>query len=493
MAAIITEQYRKNSAQTLIADVTENLEAKYYVGLGKSDDWYEKLSAGQEAPFPIGSASDARGVQHALTDIINVGPSNIKTVIPLVTPSASKFKAYNPYDPTSFYPSTVGADTIKPAYFVDEVSGHVYLFIRSSSTQPLALSNNGSGSDTSKITAGENLIITSSQHVIVKIGKIVTLSKFNNEQFVEIDLTLNNDDVYCPGYIYGLHALNGGLYKVGAIAPTGVITGTAVANGVDSAGASITLSIPFNANVTGGVITSIELDDYESIVTEQYDATPFADAVIRLTNITVATSTTNGISSGDAVTETTASVIAPMLSNINGFGQDITKYTPAWYVCFLVNTRSSTHAVYSDYAQVSLLKNPIKESDDQLITSPVVSMTKSFKLTGYAFGNDIKGYQIVQSSGGNITKRIGVVDSYDTATKTVYYNCSLKYGFDTPSTSSPIIFVKGASTFTPGINPTVLTSPDFLPGSADVLFIDNRVSIVRSADQNEELKIIIQL
>ena len=492
MASIITEQYRKNSAVALKADVNSS---KYYIGIGKSDDWYEYLAPGVSSPFPIGSAPDAKNIQRALTDIIKISAFNSAIVIPKINATDSlKYKAYNPYDATSFYQS----GDVRPCYFVDEASSNVYLFIYS----PNVGLSIGSG-NLASIAANAPVIKLASNHIIVKIGSIVTLSQFNNEQFVEIDTTEGTGN--CAGYIYGLHVANGGSYKVsdasGAADYSGTLDAVATIYGVDANGnqipvdegtTSISTSTYIHCSCTfaGGKITAITLDmnSYLNfIISESFGSTTFADAIVQLTF-------GNG-TTPDAFYESVPATILPMISSVNGFGYQVSDYTPAWYVCFLANTRTAVRDVYSDYAQVSLLKNP-KTNAGAAIVADSVSMTKTFTLPTYSFSTDVAGYQIVQKSGSNVTRRIGVVDSYNITSKVVYYNNSAKFGYDPIDTASPIVFVNPTTgdEVATSINPTTLTSPDFTVGSADVLFIDNRASVInRSADQNEELKIIIQL
>jgi hypothetical protein len=124
-------------------------------------------------------------------------------------------------------------------------------------------------------------------------------------------------------------------------------------------------------------------------------------------------------------------------------------------------------------------------------------MKKSFTLAGYTASSIDETYSIVQKNGsGQIVKRLGTVDSYkqNEDDAVIYYTNSAKHGFDKPLTTSgnTIVFVSstGVETAT-SIVPSSPSTPTV--NTADVLFIDNRATINRSADQNEELKIIIQL
>lgn len=474
MASIITEQFRKNAADLLVADISGS--TSYYVGLGKSDEWYEPLSTNINAPFPKGTIDDTRNLQYALTDLLKVNESNTSYVIPRVQLSSVSYKQYSTYDPACFYPS----DNIKPCYFVDDDSGNIYLFVYSKNG--VAISQNNITAMLPYIQGGEPAIFFGNSHLAIRIGQAANLSPFNNEQFVEINTTIGLSNVVLySNRLHGFHVMDGGSYSINGGNYTSVTSQSGTAEVYKTLGASDgstpPLQVPVLVDFINGTIVRVTptVDYFESVINATAESNlDFTDARVQL------------VISISGVTETVAPSIAPMISR-NGFGYNIREYTPSWYLGFLVNSRESTHEVYSTYRQVSLLRNPMDADDSIILTASNINMKKSFVLSG--FTTNVAGYQITQGD-----RRIGVVDSIDTNTSRVYYNNSIKYGFDTPITSAPITFVKpGLSNVTSVSNPSSLLSPDFTYGSADVMFIDNRAFIQRSADQNEELKIIIQL
>lgn len=479
MAAIITEKYRKNLASLLQSDFTAS---NYYIGLGKSDQWYEELGS-NTAPFPRGTSADSQYVQDALTDLIKVDLSDITRVIPLVTlANGTRYKQYDPHDASCLYPSTINDVVYKPAYFVDMASGNVYIFIKSPASSSVSITSTDldnvargfvdytyvDGVDT--ITTQAEIFALGSYHIIAKVGTIVQYSTFNNEQFVEINTALRTAAPY-KGALYGFSVINGGVWA-GSLSTT--LNATVKFNGKTNGGSDVAIDIPATLTITNGVCTAVTVSDtYRTQDLNEGTPYSFKCGTCSLTADTA---------------PTTAPVIAPCIASKNGFAYDVTEYTPSWYVGFLANSRSSSHLVYSSYAQASLIRNP-KDTSAALLTAATIPTLNSFTLESYDTSGDNLAGQVITQTG----KLIGIVNSsyYDSIAgdTTVYYNNTVKYGYDTPSGGLPII-LDGTSTT---INPTNITATAYDHGSGEVLFIDNRASITRSEDQNEEIKIIIQL
>jgi hypothetical protein len=243
----------------------------------------------------------------------------------------------------------------------------------------------------------------------------------------------------------------------------------------------------------GGKITSVKPTSNDG---GYYKLLAQSDAAFTSTKATAEITISNA-----AITENKAATLYPCISNVNGFKYDMTEYTPAWYICFLVNSEISIQDVYTSYSQVSLIRNPKLVGATGPLVVGTQNMKKSFTLANYNPISIDNTYAIVQRDNtGAIVKRIGMVDSRkQTGTGNVdaviYYTNSPKYGYDTPLTTSgnTISFVNITSDVRTdtSVVPTALVNTEI--NTADVLFIDNRGQIDRADDQNEELKIIIQL
>ena len=103
MAAIITEEFRRNNAQLLIDDIDA---VPYYLGIGQQTDWAENINI-PGAPYPKGTVGDTRRATQGLTGLFRVSSALKGLVIPKVNlSSGNTYKVYDPFDPTCFYSDT---------------------------------------------------------------------------------------------------------------------------------------------------------------------------------------------------------------------------------------------------------------------------------------------------------------------------------------------------------------------------------------------------
>jgi hypothetical protein len=501
MAAIITENYRKALAKLL-----QNETDRYYVGLGKSDEWYEDLSGGLTSPFPQGTSGDSFNVLNSLTDLIRVNSSDYAIVIPNVpiNDTPSYYKRFNPYDASCLYPSTIGDIVYKPAYFIEPSSGNVFLVLDAPSNVTLSVTDDTNGYFQNGNTGDASIEIANVKgYTIVYIGTSNPNSKFNNSQFVEVTSQISEepDDYDSQGVVYGFHVANGGLYETSESIPVATATLTATVkvyqHGANENDEDASLNIQGTCSVVDGKITLF---------------TPSPSYYVNLANrdpnlinfkFTKAISEFDEIVIGSGIIERSRATVYPCISNINGFKYDMSQYTPSWHICFLVNSDVSVQDIYTNYSQISLIRNPKLVNDEGVLNVNSKNMKRSFTLASYTAPTIDSTYAIVQKNNdGDVIKRIGVVDSYEQSgtlgeDAVIYYTSSAKYGYDTPFTagagSYPISFIDtsdGTLTDT-SVVPSALTNP--IIDTADVFFIDNRGKIDRADDQNEELKIIIQL
>ena len=97
MAAIITEQFRKNASSLFKNDIDTNT---YYIAIGQQDEWDDIISDNDAAPFPLGTYSDEKRVLDHLTALFRVTGSNVSSVIPKNDfDSLSSYKKFDPFDP----------------------------------------------------------------------------------------------------------------------------------------------------------------------------------------------------------------------------------------------------------------------------------------------------------------------------------------------------------------------------------------------------------
>jgi len=191
-------------------------------------------------------------------------------------------------------------------------------------------------------------------------------------------------------------------------------------------------------------------------------------------------------------------------------------------------------------ARIGIVKNPRKPGSEDLLSDNKISGTKALKLKGVLNSSDFQNTTFTQNS--QITQTIGTgktavgrVISYDNNTGVLKYwqdralagfnTASLiqstqtpEYGYNaysftsTPEVGGSIEILGGTKTLgidtefsglTTVINNTTtynlgqefdfgLSDPEVEKYSGDIIYVDNRPSITRSANQKEDIKVILQ-
>jgi hypothetical protein len=192
----------------------------------------------------------------------------------------------------------------------------------------------------------------------------------------------------------------------------------------------------------------------------------------------------------------------------------------------------------SEFAQVSLIKNPTSFGTTSIYTGSTFSALKAIKLVNVSPGGEPAVGQILSQTVGTGQTAFGYVCSYDSDVSVVKYiqDRSLYFGnkndqtdhgnvrngsriFDFVSTTSQISFTGAGNagnatagsgsvetTFSSGITTDTsnnnvalgvsftsgLASPEINKGSGDLLYVDNRAKISRNLRQKEDIKIILE-
>jgi hypothetical protein len=178
MAAIITEQFRLNSADILESDITSN---SYYVGIGQQDAWDDVTGTSASSPYPVGTFKDQQRVLDHITGLFKVNSNNLSRVIPRNDLAiSSKCKAYDPLDPTCFYADTT--NDIKPCYVM--VDDQIFLCLQTPA--------DGSAIDSTVIDAlggtfvDYGIVTTTSGYTFTYLGRFDQYSDINSSSFVDI-------------------------------------------------------------------------------------------------------------------------------------------------------------------------------------------------------------------------------------------------------------------------------------------------------------------
>ena len=156
MAAIITDQFRKNNIETFVKDISDSPAIgghNYYVGIGKTDPYptignLKDDNSNYPIPLPISSTISKDDVKNNLMTLIKVDGTDVKRLIPKVAYEFNKqYKVYDPSDPSCFDYNT--DDTQLPCYVTyTDGDNHTKLYV--------CLGNNNNAFSTSGIPAMSN-------------------------------------------------------------------------------------------------------------------------------------------------------------------------------------------------------------------------------------------------------------------------------------------------------------------------------------------------
>ncbi len=497
MAAIITDDFRKQLAASIVTENASALDTvpDYYIGIGKSDPWTDLLTSESVAGFapsvPDGSIREREEVKENLLALVKVPVDKAVRVIPRITYAGGNiYKVYNPEDPTCFIPTTINGVTYQPCYVVDQEKIWVCLNNKATVASPLG---QAAGSSDVPADDGNNNYgiksLNSGNYTWAYIQSVAEASTgFNTNQFVKVsdtDLPAGTDktnaDAATGGLLYGIKIINKGVgYDA---APTVTVVGRKRDSGGVISAATLTLSA---TQGNGDQVTFIDF-------TGNGGGTDWTDASVVITG------------GGDDVT--TKAEAVPIFAPIDGFGVNPAKDLPSYYVGFeaeLVGNLGGDAPIIA-YRQLSLLRGlqtdvRTDDADDDaggadLLSLDALQFLQCATSVDLSSVNVTPGDYLVGNNGA-----MAFVDYIDTTTANqhkVFFHQNNndiinRKSFDSNGTFQLKNRTDGNDI---GVSTsyTSIGNGEYTRKQGEVVFYENRTAIVRSAQQTEEIKLVIQL
>jgi len=459
--AIITNKFKKESIQ-LILDNFDSAANHYYVGIGRSEDW----NATDTAPNPFNTDYEERYFRNSLQSVMKVADTSF--VVPRFNwTSNTIYSAYN--DKQVGYP--------QQPYYVINSNNQVFICIQQ------AKNNAGDAQPSvNEPTNSSGLTFKTPDDYAWKFLYTISAldaSKYMAANFLPVKLqgTLSGSpqatdteqlaiqNAAIAGQIVGYEVVSGGAGYNGTV--------TLTVNG-DGRGAH---AIP---TFTAGVMTLVEIDDSDGDGTAVRPAFPVG---LGYTNATV------GISGG---TPTTEAVIRPIFGPKNGLGKDPRDDLRSSGIMFNVKPSgaegSGDFIIGNDFRQVGLIKNPLQSVGGSAFTATTGIALRKITFTGTPAASDTFTVDKTISSTGSGGFK-GIVDKVEGAT--LFYHQTDETGYGTFSDGDTIEEDDGEGTAT--VASSGLTAGELSSNTGDVLYIDNRAAVTRTADQTEDIKIVIQI
>lgn len=457
MSAIITDVFKKQFMQNIFDEV-ENLTGRYYIGIGKNDQW----NATETVPTPTDTPRTIREAQAALQSVKAV--AGVSYVIPRYNwASGSIYSSYD--DDVTAIPSN--------SYYVLTEDNQVYICLQQSkdangSPNVSTVQPTGTSKDAFKtsdgytwkflyaLSAARSSAFLSANFVPVE--KILDSAGGSSLTAIEIQQATVQDSAVA-GRILNVVVTNPGTGYTSA--PTVTITGNTRAIG-DSAQAV--------ATVANGSIAKIEMLNESAGSGKNY-----INATVTLTG--------GGGSGGVA-----RAVIGPQ----NGIGADPRDELKATSLMFNAKPNGIEGGDFLagtgvDFRQVMLIKNPKTDSASGTTLSATTGKALKFLKTDLAFAGNLAVDELITSNTVPAAKAY-VNQISDSA---VFYHQTDSTGY-TPFGIGNILTDEQGNTGTID-HVSAIDSAGLINTSGDVLYIENRAPVIRDASQTEDIKVVVTL
>lgn len=455
MSAIITDPFKKQFMQKILDEVTD-LTARYYVGIGKNDEW----NSTETVPTPTDTPKTIREAQNALQSVKAVASTSF--VIPRYNWTSGSI--YNAYDDKY---ATIPSNT----YYVLTDDNHVYICLQQSKSGTGAanvstIKPTGTSPKPFKTSDGYTW------KFLYSLSASIT-SAFLSANFIPIKFVDSANDTFetqqkaaqdsaDAGRILNIVVENKGSGYTGT--PTVTITGNGGAIG-DSAQAT--------ATVSNEQIVKIDMLN-ESAGSGK--------------NFVNATVTISGAGSGAKA----RAVLGPP----NGIGADPRDDLKATSLMFNSKPDGTENGDFlagndQDFRQVLLIRNPKTDSANGTSLTATTAKALRYLQVDSAFGSQLQVDELITN--GLTPPAKAYVDqaiNFDASSMKVYYHQTDSTGY-TPFSVGDTLTDEGASEG--DIVVVADSNEQYINTSGEVLYIENRAPVERSTSQSEDIKIVVTL
>ena len=456
---VVSDQFKKQVLDDILDDFADSASARYYAAIGRSDDWNDS----DVATVPTNDALSMRRARHSMQSVKLI--EDLSYVVPRQTWVANLI--YSPYDDNDVgFPDN-------PFYVINS-NNEVYICLEQGKKQdgsaelstvqptgnttgdPFRTSDGYTWKFLYSIGALRADKFISSAYIPVRY--VASTDSNSPAEDLQQEIVQNNA---IKGQIVGYKVTNGGSGYTSN--PTVTITGNGInasAYAVRAGDAIVDIKVKADSAGNSGA----------SYFGQNYD----------YANVT--------ITGGGGDSATARPIIA---TNPNGIGSNPIIDLKSNGIMFNTKPEGDVDGdfILGDeiFRQVMLLRNPkLDSADGTNLTSTSARALRRIITDGSGF---VK--QTVQKSQitGTTSGAIAVIDNTNDSS-TIWYHQTEETGFKAFEVGEEVQVVGNT-----GINGTILSldSAEFNPYTGELLYIDNRSAVTRSADQTEDLKIVITI
>ena len=451
--AIVTNRIKKQVISGIVTDFLDS-DNNYFVVIGRSEDWNDS----DIAPTILNNAREERNFRLASQSAKRIIDQSF--VVPRYNWSSGAI--YSAYDDAQVgYPAQT--------YYVMNDNNQVYICLQQSKSssgisQVSTVQPSGNTTGTPFETADGYV-----WKFLYSIGAL-DANKFISANFIPVQFIAATDSDSPAADIEQ------------KVVQDNAIVGQVIGYAVDSGGAGYTstptISIVGNgtnakagATISGGQVVKVEVIDSSGTLTfgSGYD----------YAKVNVA----------GGGTPTKPAKIRAILATPLGMGADPRDDLRSTSIMFNVKpegTETGDFIVGNDFRQVGLMKNLELPDSDALFTESTGIALRKLVLTSV-----VSPFTPDNTILGGTSGVRALIDRVDSSN--IWYHQTEVTGFGNFDSGESISEIDGSGTgtlnasFAPYVNPEV----DIFSG--EVLYIDNRASVTRSAEQTEDIKIVIQI
>ena len=517
MAAIITDQIRILNARNFLAGITTTDNSYYsFIGLPNSSDIQSDWD--NNPPAPIDSFDDENEYWETIIALKKINSGDVKLVIPKIAwRSGNKYDMYrHDYSVSNTAPISGSTNLYGSSFYVMNSDYRVYACLQNGTTPETP---NGSPSldepkfiDLEPRTAG-----TSGDGYVWKYLYTINPSdivKFDSTNYLPVPSDWATSDTYSSVRNNAV----GGSLKIATITNRGVGLGTA---GV------VYTKVPINGDGTGAECTvSINNDSQVDSVVISNQGSGYTWGNIDLVK--------GGVPTG--ITRPSFDVIIPPQGG-HGFDvyRELGSRNVLMYSRFENDIQNPDFITGNQVSRVGIIENPKAYGSSAVLSLDKASAVQALRLTGIGYSSatfaaDSFVTQVV-STGTTAVARVvnydqatGVLKVWQDRTMSGFNTVGVaitnpEYGFvqnefsSSPGSGGALTIIGGSvveglsidDTFT-GVSTVInnrtyylgqsfvngIANPEVTKDSGNVIYVDNRPSVTRSANQKEDVKVILQ-
>lgn len=455
MAAVITDTFRRYIANILYEAVSDISDSnQFYVGIGKSDLYNDS----DIVVDPVRSLREERLARANLQSIKKV--SSVSMVVP--RENWTQGTIYS-----SFSDSIEGIP--ENSYYILNELNEVYVCLSqgkdaSGTIVPSTIQPNYAVAGVSKIDAFK----TADGYVWKYLYQLsaARASAFLSANYMPVQkitgAPIDMDLFELDQYTVQQAAVPGQIIDVVVTEPgSGYTSRPSVVFNGDGTGANATAYI----DSALGVVAKIEMNNQDSALGSGYT---FAGITL-----------TGGGGSGAAA--------RPVLGPVNGVGADARDDFKASSIMFNSKPNGAENGDFiigNDFRQITLFRNVEEQDSDRILTETTANALKTLEIDRFAPDEFTIDNVLVGGTSG-AKAFIDKLDSYS-----IYYHQNEATGFITFANGETVTESNGAGTAIVVSNASTNLADAF---SGELFYIENRARIIRSAEQQEDIKIVITI